>query len=166
MKSEQPLASPGRGVPKRTTLGPSSGPSRRRGVSTPTAPPSKAAAFTKLVATKIIVPRGPSSDPRVVERERLVHALLAAQGRPAVTQATDALLRAGHDLPEDQEVHLQVLEHDDEARVRVSLAALATILGREPARRRPVLEQRLRRLEELAEDAATREAATQLRRKL
>jgi hypothetical protein len=118
------------------------------------------------VQTKIIVPRGPSLDPGTLERQRLVASLLAAQGRPAVTQATEALLAAGHPLPDDQEAHLQVLEHADEARVRASLASLAAILSHEPARRRPVLEQRLKRIEEFAEEQATREAATALRRKL
>jgi hypothetical protein len=122
--------------------------------------------LTKLVQTKIIVPRGPALDRATLERERLVASLLAAQGRIAVTQTTEALLAAGHSLPDDQEAHLQVLEHADEARVRSSLAALDAILSREPARRRPVLEQRLKRIEELAEETATRESAAALRRKL
>ncbi|MGZ3472831.1 MAG: hypothetical protein ACXVCJ_00025 [Polyangiales bacterium] len=116
--------------------------------------------------TKIIVPRGLSRDAGTLERQRLIASLLAAQGRPAVTQATEALLAAGHPLPDDQEAHLQVLEHADEARVRSSLSALGAILSHEPARRRPVLEQRLKRIEEFAEEPATREAAAALRRKL
>lgn len=182
MKSAQPLTS-GRGATKAAPF-PSAGPgaaappSRRarpagvqsdaRSQREPSArvPPLVAPKLTKLIQTKIVVPRGPSTDPQAVQRERLVAAVLSAQSRPAVTQAVDALLAAGHALPEDQELHLQVLEHADEGRVRASIDALAAILGREPAKRRPVLEQRLKRLELFAEEPATREAATALRRKL
>lgn len=136
--------------------------STRRGRVPATAP----LRLTKLVQTKIIVPRGPALDHATLERQRLLASLLAAQGHVAVTQATEALLAAGHSLPDDQEAHLQVLEHEDEARVRASLSALGAILSREPAKRRPVLEQRLKRIEELAEESATRESAAALRRKL
>jgi hypothetical protein len=121
---------------------------------------------TKFAATKIVAPRAPSSDPRVIERERLTAALVAARGRSAIAAATEALLGAGHSLPADQEVLLQVLEHTDEARVRASIEHLGALLGDEPARHRPVLEQRLRRLEEFADEPATRAAAAALRRKL
>jgi len=129
-----------------------------------TAPPQPK--LTKLFQPKIVALRGPSTDPKVLERERLVAALVAAQGRPAVTSATTTLLSAGHDLPETQDVQLQLLEHADEARVRTAIEALSVILAREPARRRPVLEQRLKRLEECADDVSTRDAAAVLRRKL
>lgn len=122
--------------------------------------------LTKLFNTKIVTPRPPSTDPTVLERERLLAALLAAGDRASVTRITEALLAAGHSIPETQEAHLQVLEHTDEARVRASLSVLDVILAREPAKRRPVLEQRLKRLEESAEELSTREAATALRRKL
>lgn len=122
--------------------------------------------LTKLFSTKIVTPRAPSTEPRVLERERMVAALLVASDRTSVTRTTEALLSAGHDIPDTQEAHLQVLEHSDEQRVRASLAALDVILSREPAKRRPVLEQRLKRIEEFAEDRATRESAAALRRKL
>lgn len=124
--------------------------------------------LTKLFQTKIVVPKAPSTDPRVIERERLTAQLLAAQGRPAVTRATEVLLGAGHEIPDTQEAHLQILEHSDEARVRASLAALDAMFSsnREQVKRRPVLEQRLKRLEEFAEEPATRDAAAALRRKL
>jgi hypothetical protein len=139
----------------------SSGGLRARRVATPVEPK-----LTKLFNTKIITPRAPSTDPRVLEQERLVAALLLASDHSSVTRATEALLSAGHPIPDTQEAHLQVLEHKDEARVRASLEALDVILSREPAKRRPVLEQRLKRLEEFADDQATRDAASLLRRKL
>jgi hypothetical protein len=129
-------------------------------------PPQK---LTKLQTTKIVGLRAPSSDPKVVERERLVAALLAAQSRRAITQVTQALLDAGHEIPDTQEAHLQLLEHGDEAQVRASIGALTAILTgerQELPKRRPVLEQRLKRLEEFADEVATRDAAAALRRKL
>jgi hypothetical protein len=146
MKSAQPLDSGG---------------SRVRGRRGPVEPK-----VTKLFNTKIVTPRPPSTDPSVIERERLVAALLGAVDRMSVTRVTEALFAAGHSVPETQEAHLQILEHTDEARVRASLSVLDAILAREPAKRRPVLEQRLKRLEESAEDLSTRQAATALRRKL
>lgn len=150
MKSAQPLSAPA----ART----------RHGVAPP--PVSVEPKLTKLFTTKIVSPRGPSSDPRVLERERLIAALLAASDRLTVTRTTESLVSAGHDIPDTQEAHFQILEHSDEARVRASVAALEVILAREPAKRRPVLEQRLKRIEEFADESATRDAATALRRKL
>ncbi len=88
------------------------------------------------------------------------------QGRVAITQVTKALVAAGHDIPDTQEAHLQFLEHGDDARIRASILALSVILDGEPPKRRPVLEQRLARIEEFADDVATRDAAAALRRKL
>ena len=154
MKSAEPLSTGERSLSKR----------RMAPVAAPVIEPK----LTKLLHTKIIVPKAPSTDPRVIERERLVAQLLAAQGRPAVTRATETLLGAGHELPDTQEAHLQVLEHSDEARVRASLLALDAMFSshREQVKRRPVLEQRLKRIEEFAEETATRDAAAALRRKL
>ena len=151
MKSVQPL---------------SSGGLRVRGRRLAEAPPVELTKISKLFTTKIVSPRPPSTDPSILERDRLVAALLAASDRTSVTRTTEALLSTGHAIPETQEAHLQVLEHTDESRVRASLSTLDAILSREPARRRPVLEQRLKRLEESAEELSTREAATALRRKL
>ena len=112
MKSAEPLSTGERSLSKR----------RMAPVAAPVIEPK----LTKLLHTKIIVPKAPSTDPRVIERERLVAQLLAAQGRPAVTRATETLLGAGHELPDTQEAHLQVLEHSDEAR-----QLLQALLGQE-----------------------------------
>ena len=50
--------------------------------------------------------------------------------------------------------------------VRIIPGWIALAVRREPAKRRPVLEQRLKRLEEFADETATRDAAAALRRKL
>jgi hypothetical protein len=122
--------------------------------------------LTKLVTTKIITLKPRPTDATSLERERLQRALLDAQGRPAITAAANALLGAGHPVPQSQEAFLQLLEHQDEARVCAAIAALEHILATEPVKRRPVLEQRLKRLEETADEAVTRAAATTLRRNL
>jgi hypothetical protein len=56
------------------------------------------------------------------------------------------------------------LEHFDEARVRDAMAVLQDLVQKEPTLKRPVFEQRLRRLEEYADEVSTREAAKALRR--
>lgn len=63
-------------------------------------------------------------------------------------------------------MQLQLLEHFDEDVARGAVDVLTRLLGGAPPLKRPVLEQRLRRLEEYAEDASTREAAAALRRSL
>lgn len=138
--------------------------SRRAAVAAPAVlPPSK---LTKLFQPKIVALRGPTTDPKELERERLVAALVTAQDRSAIFAATTNLLAAGHALPATQDVQLQLLEHADESRVREAIESLSLILAREPARRRPVLEQRLKRIAECADDRTTRDAAAALRRKL
>ncbi len=100
------------------------------------------------------------------ELERLVAKLCAAEGRVAITEAATRLFEAGHPLPEDQQVHVQLLEHDDESRVCDAIHRLTAILGDEPPKRPQVLAARLRRLEEFADEAETRALAKQLRRYL
>ncbi len=105
---------------------------------------------------------GPDDKER--ERQKLLARLMQSQGRSAISRAADEYLRAGFDLPVEQEVQLQVLEHFDESRAREGLIALARLLETEPPIKKPVLDQRLRRLEEHADEADTRELAASLRR--
>ncbi len=113
--------------------------------------------------------------PRVIEpvaeggthrRQDLLRRVSAAQGSKAISDAIDAFLAAGHALPDDQEVFLQMLEHRDEDRVREALVKLERLLMGQLPKRKPVLVQRLKRLEEVADEAATRDAAALLRRKV
>jgi len=115
---------------------------------------------------RIVLAPPPQSDPRGVERQKLLGKLLGAEGRPRITKAANDFLGAGFTFPDDQDVHLKLLEHSDESRVREALGALGTLLVGELPKRRAVLESRLRRIEEFAEDETTREAAAQLRRKV
>jgi hypothetical protein len=69
-------------------------------------------------------------------------------------------------LPKRQDVQIQLLEHENEHRARDAVFAMAELLQREAPIKRPVLDQRLRRLEEWAEDPITRDAAGALRRSM
>ena len=122
------------------------------------------AAAAQKAAGRIVLPPAPQSDPRTGERQKLLAKLLQAEGRPNVSKAADDFLKAGFTLPEDQDVHLKLLEHADEERVCAAIACLATLLAGELPKRRAVLESRLRRIEEFAEDSGTREGARLLRR--
>ena len=124
--------------------------------------PRGARASVKIVTRSTSI----DGDPRRAERDRLLEKMLAAEGRPAVTKAASELERAGFEFPPDQEVQLKLLEHSDEACVKNALHVLSSLLETQAPRRKTVLESRLRRLEEGAEDLATRELATALRRKL
>lgn len=115
---------------------------------------------------RIVLTPPPQSDPRAAERQKLLGKLLLASGRPAITKAANDFLRAGHTFPVEQDVYLQMLEHSDEERVCEAIEALTGILAGEVPKRRAVLESRLRRIEELAEEPATREAARRLRRRV
>lgn len=115
---------------------------------------------------RIVLAPPPQSDPRAIERQRLLGKLLGAEGRPHITKAANEFIGAGFSFPEDQDVHLKLLEHSDEERVRDALSALSSLLNGELPKRRAVLESRLRRIEEYAEDETTRAAAMKLRRQV
>lgn len=124
------------------------------------------AAPVKRNGARIIAgPSGPI-DPDAIERERLLDRVLVAEGRPSISRAVEAFLSAGFTFPLAQAVWLQVLEHNDETRVTEAIEKLTGILGEEEPERRKVLESRLRRIEEFADESSTKRAATDLRRVL
>jgi len=116
------------------------------------------------VTGRIVLPPPPKDDPRTAERQRLLSKLLLAQGRPNVSKAANEFIRAGFTFPDDQDVHLQLLEHVSEEHVRSAIDALTALLAGELPKRRAVLDSRLRRIEQFAEEVSTREAAARLRR--
>jgi hypothetical protein len=115
---------------------------------------------------RIVAPVQKDEDARVRERARLLDRLLSSDGRGSISRAADDFRRAGFDFPSDQAVQLQLLEHWDEGLARTAIDALREIVSREPPLKRPIFDQRLRRLEDAAEDATTRVAASELRRAL
>jgi uncharacterized small protein (DUF1192 family) len=116
--------------------------------------------------SRIVLTPPPAADPKTAERQRLLSRLLLAEGRPGISKAANEFLRAGFTFPDEQDVYLQLLEHADEDLVRTAMSALTTLLLGELPKRRAVLDSRLRRLEEFAEDEATRSAAQCLRRRV
>jgi hypothetical protein len=97
-------------------------------------------------------------------RSKLLDRLVSSEGHSAVTRAAREFREAGFEYPVEQRVQLQLLEHLEEATVREALFALSELVEREPVLKSPVLDQRLRRLEEHADEGATRLAAAALRR--
>lgn len=115
---------------------------------------------------RIVLAPPPQSDPKAVERQRLLAKLLGASGRSNISKAANDFLRAGHTFPAEQDVYLQLLEHSDEQRIQEAIGGLSGLLAGELPKRRAVLESRLRRIEQFAEEPATREAAERLRRQV
>jgi hypothetical protein len=131
----------------------------------PKVPEEEKPVLPKTVA-RIVLPPAPDADPKHAERRRLLGKFLTATGSASISKAANAFLAAGFDFPEDQETHVQMLEHVDEERVRESIAKLVSIFAGELPKRRPIIEQRLRRIEDQADDLDTRQAAAALRRML
>jgi hypothetical protein len=104
------------------------------------------------------------TDEREEQRNRLLLRLLASDGRVAISRAANDYVAAGFTFPSTQDVQLQLLEHFDEVCAREALEILEALLRTERPIKRPVFEQRLRRLEEFGDDPRIREAAASLRR--
>lgn len=98
--------------------------------------------------------------------QRLLERLMRSQGRVAISRAANELWESKFKAPRQQEVQIQLLEHENEHRARDAVFVMAELLQRESPIQRPVLDQRLRRLEEFAEDPITRDAARALRRSM
>jgi hypothetical protein len=109
------------------------------------------------------VSRG-DADGRERERLRLMDRLMCSETRGAITRAANEYAQAGFEFPAEQPVQLQLLEHFDEESARGAIEVLKSLIVTEPPLKKPILEQRLRRLEEYAEEPATRAAAAELRR--
>ena len=115
---------------------------------------------------KVVGASSTADDATSNRRQDQLRKIVNAQGTRLISDAIDAFLGAGHTLPDDQEVFLQMLEHRDEERVRDAIEKLDRLLMGQLPKRKPVLVQRLKRIEEHAEEPATRDAASVLRRKV
>lgn len=98
--------------------------------------------------------------------QQLLDRLVRSQGRGAISRAANDLWESQFVAPKRQEVQIQLLEHENEHRARDAVFIMAELLQRESPIKRPVLDQRLRRLETSAEDPITRDAAGALRRSM
>ena len=111
--------------------------------------------------------RAPEKDEGKGNREQLlVDRLLRSQGRGAISRAADDIWECELVPPRDQKVQIQLLEHENENRARDAVFVMAELIQKESPVQRPVLDQRLRRLEQSAEDPITRDAAGALRRSI
>lgn len=127
---------------------------------------ARAAEPKRAREARIVVRKEDAIDEREQNRRKLLHRFLVAEGRAQITRAADAYLAAGFALPIEQDSQLKLLEHFDEARAREAMTHLSQLLEKEEPRQLPVIRQRLRRLEDYADDADTRTAAATLRRTL
>ncbi len=103
-------------------------------------------------------------DAKELERQRMLERLMFSEGRGVITRLADAYLEAGFEFPTEQRIQLQLLEHFDECLACAAMAALEKLYEDEDPIKKPVLEQRLRRLEDHAEEESTRDRAAALRR--
>ena len=115
-------------------------------------------------AARIVQVNASGPDDREKQRLRFIERLLSSEGRVAISRAANDLRLAGFDFPLNQDVQLQLLEHNDENLARQAINQLQLLLQSERPIKLPIFSQRLRRLEEVGEDPTTRQAAADLRR--
>jgi len=100
------------------------------------------------------------------KRQKLLKALRETMDRDEVESGIKELLEMDGELPEDADVLTNVLRHSDEEIVLDAINKLSDIHDARPIKRREVLRQRLRQVEELAEEPDTQAAAAKLRGRL
>jgi hypothetical protein len=115
---------------------------------------------------RIVQAHGVEVDDVARRRRRLLERLLLSESRGAITRAAAEFAEAGFEFPDEQEVQLQLLAHFDENVVRAALEKLSGLLATQVPIKRPVLVQRLRRIEDSADDLALRDRAAEVRRAL
>lgn len=117
-------------------------------------------------AARIVQVNASGPDDTEKQRLRLIERLLTSEGRVAISRAANDLRLAGFEFPLNQDVQLQLLEHNDENLARQAIVQLMVLLQSERPIKLPIFSQRLRRLEEVGEDPLTRKAAADLRRQI
>jgi|SRR6478609_501061 len=128
--------------------------------------PAEVEARKKRREARIVVRKEDEIDETEKSRRRLLSRYLAAEGRAAVTKAANEYFAAGFELPREQEAQLKLLEHFDETQAQRALRVLEELLSEQEPTQLPVFRQRLRRLEDHAEDPELRLAAAGMRRGL
>ena len=124
-------------------------------------------AHDKIRRTARIVQLSASApDDDELRRQRLLDRLRCSEGRSAISRIADELIQSQLEVPEEQEVQLQLLEHVDERRARAAIEVMARLLQSQSPIKRPILDQRLRRLELEADEQETRDKAAALRRSI
>lgn len=114
---------------------------------------------------RIAQTRAVALDEREARRQQLLERLTVIEGRSAISRVADELLEAAP-IPEEQQYQVQLLEHVNEERALEAIEVLSRLLADKAPIKRPILERRLRRLEDEAEEASVRERARDLRRQI
>jgi hypothetical protein len=114
---------------------------------------------------RIVQARTVVLDEAETRRQRLLERLTHSEGRSAISRLADELLQGGG-VPEQQEYQLQLLEHVNEQIAKAAMSVLARLFEKQTPIKRPILDQRLRRLQDEADEADVRETAEELRRTL
>jgi hypothetical protein len=130
--------------------------------SAPQARPPAATADKPRRVARIAEARTVVMDEHDSRRHRLLERLATCEGRSAITRVADELLEEG--IPEEQQYQLQLLEHVDEQCAKNALGVLARLFENQEPIKRPILDRRLRRLEDEADELDVREQAGELRR--
>jgi hypothetical protein len=115
--------------------------------------------YQKLTKTKDALRETGDGSPRQVALRRLKSAV----GRSEVEAAFADYLAVDSDLPRDPEALLAVLQHSNETYVRGAIVLLGEIAGWRSLPRKELLRQRLRQIEDLAEEPETVAMASELR---
>jgi hypothetical protein len=139
-------------------------PTRRPEPAEPTPLPEPEPRAPTRRAARIVKPVSADADEHERLRLRLLDRVMLSEGRGAISRAATEYREHGFEFPEEQEIQLQLLEHFDESCARAALDMMTRLLETQEPIKKPILEQRLRRLEEYADEPVTRDAAAALRR--
>jgi hypothetical protein len=141
-------------------------PARKPEPAEPTPLPEPEARAPTRRAARIVKPVAAGADEHERLRLRLLDRVMLSEGRGAISRAATEYRDHGFEFPEEQEIQLQLLEHFDESWARDALDMMTRLLETQEPIKKPILEQRLRRLEEYADEPLTRDAAAALRRSI
>ena len=109
---------------------------------------------------------GPQVAVKSSPRQNLINEMRTAVSKDGLAQAVAAYLKEAAELPEEQDVLVNVLRHPDEAIARRALAGLLKLAEAGKTAGRSLLEQKVKMLEVTARDPETQELAAALIRKL
>jgi hypothetical protein len=96
-------------------------------------------------------------------RQEALKRLRNAMDKSEVVAAVADYLEVDGELPREPDALLSVLQHPDETLVRKAISLLKEIVAERPFKRGELLRQRLRKVEDLAEEPETATLASELR---
>jgi len=114
--------------------------------------------YQKLTKTRESLAKGPGSQ-RQAALKRLREAIMSRD----VAEAVKEFMEIDGALPRDADALISTLQHPDESVVRDAIALLKEIATERPLKRVELLRQRLRKVEDLAEEEETAAQAAELR---